>query len=682
MKNSQKEPGKRSRLWKYKDIYDTLTKKTGTEAVEAIVLDSRETKEISLSLDAFSKMNKLRLLMLSNVQLPNGLNYLSNDLCLLDWDGYLLKYLPSNFLSDRLVILKMLRSCVKQPWNGRMCLNKLKYVDLSYSPCITKILDFTRVTNLKELTLGDCMNLVEIGPSIVAIKRIMYLNLKNCKNLKVLPPGCWLKSLERLYLSGCSKLQNVFEVLKFTECLISLDLKGTCVRELPIEHLSNLRYISLQDCKELTSLPSGICGLKLLENLIVSGCSKLSKLPENLGGLQRLHKLHADFTAIKQPPSSIAHMKRLRVLSFRGCKGGVTSTPWNSLFSSFLIPKERQDPMGFELPPLSSLRSLCKLDLGNCNFSKGFLPDDLGSLSSLEFLYLSGSNIIGLPASIGYHLRLSNLMLKDCKKLKTLPYLPISISFIDASGCTSLEIFTDLRWGNRWDNCRFSRSIILINCHTLAKNQPDLHIQLIRNLIKNIAHLSHYTIIFPGREIPKYFNYQNNMGHYIRFQLMPDWCQRLEGFVVCVVFEAKAPINAQVYVERYGIRNDVVDHIRGYWTDKWHFGSDHLFMTYRRFGGVTVNRMKTWTGMMFYFTSNRPEMVVPVKCAVEMIDEEEGQLIEVAMTVINWIQLNDSQFELSESQNIRNSVMLKGDSYPRIKAGINYMWTNALLDED
>ncbi|XP_052195829.1 disease resistance protein RUN1-like [Diospyros lotus] len=108
-----KEPGKRSRLWKYKDIYDTLTKKTGTATIEAIVLYSCETKEISLSPDAFSEMNKLRLLKLSNVQLPNGLSYLSNDLCLLDWDGYPLKYLPSNFLPDNLVILKMLRSCLK-----------------------------------------------------------------------------------------------------------------------------------------------------------------------------------------------------------------------------------------------------------------------------------------------------------------------------------------------------------------------------------------------------------------------------------------------------------------------------------------------------------------------------------------------------------------------------------------
>jgi len=83
-------------------------------------LVSHETKEISLSPDAFSEMSKLRLLKLSNVQLPNGLDYLSNDLRILDWHEYPLKCLPSNFQPDSLVTLKMSNSCLKQPWNGRM----------------------------------------------------------------------------------------------------------------------------------------------------------------------------------------------------------------------------------------------------------------------------------------------------------------------------------------------------------------------------------------------------------------------------------------------------------------------------------------------------------------------------------------------------------------------------------
>ncbi|KAM4070415.1 hypothetical protein ACB094_12G163900 [Castanea mollissima] len=42
---SSKDPGKRSRLWVYKDIDDVLTKNMGTEAVQSIVLEPSEPKK-------------------------------------------------------------------------------------------------------------------------------------------------------------------------------------------------------------------------------------------------------------------------------------------------------------------------------------------------------------------------------------------------------------------------------------------------------------------------------------------------------------------------------------------------------------------------------------------------------------------------------------------------------------
>ncbi|XP_052183208.1 TMV resistance protein N-like isoform X2 [Diospyros lotus] len=575
---SPKEPGKRSRLWKYEDIYHTLTKKT--------------------------------------------------------------------------------------------CLDKLEHVDLSYSRGITKYLDFTQVSNLKELSL-EGMNFVEIDPSIGAIKRLTFLNLRGCKYLKVLPTGCWLKSLKQLVLSGCSKLKNVSEVLAFTECLIKLDLDATCVKELPVEHLSpsNLQFISLRDCKELTSLPSGICGLKLLTSLIVSGCSKLGKLPENLGGLERLQELRADFTAIKQPPSSIIHLKELRVLSFLGCKGPVTSTPWNPLLSSFLIRKDRQDPMDFDLPALSGLRYLDLLDLRNCNFSEGFLPNDLGSLSCLRRLYLSGSNIISLPASIKGLKQLFSLELMDCKKLKTLPYLPKNIFSINASGCTSLETLSDLPILPRG-----LAVVHLMHCHTLVKNKPNLHLELFRNYLKGFVGFER-TIVVPGRDIPKWFKYQNNMGHYVRIQLKSDWYQRLGGFFVCAVFEAKAPsIDVAVCLECYGMRNDVAVYAQVIRICDSDFQSDHLFLDYvalesfkRKMG---VNHLKTLTEIFFYFSSNRPKIFAPVKCAVHMVYEDDEEQPDPRASIqqsddCDEFQWRGSQFELSETsiQNVRDSTTVADKNY-------------------
>ncbi|XP_052188704.1 TMV resistance protein N-like isoform X2 [Diospyros lotus] len=626
-----KEPGKRSKLFNYKDIYDTLTKKTGTKAVDAIILDSvildsHKTEEIFLCADSFLKMINLRMLKLSNVQLLNGLDYLSNDLRLLDWAGYPLKYLPSNFRPNNLAILKMLRSCLEQPWNGIICLDKLKYVDLSYSLHMIKSPDFKRAANLEKLILEGCAKLVEI-PSIDAIKGLTLLNLEGCKSLKALPTGCWLKSLKQLVLSGCSELKNVSEVLKFTKCLTDLDLDGTCVKELPVEHLSKLQFISLRDCKELTSLPSGICRLKLLASLIVSGCSKLSKLPEDLGDLERLQELRADFTAIKQPPSSIKRLKELRVLSFLGCK-------------------ECQDPMGFELPALSGLHSLLLLDLRNQNFSKGVLPDDLGSLSSLQCLYLSGTNIISLPTSIRRLGRLHTLELMDCKELKSLPNLPKNIYSINGVG--------DFK------------------C----------------------------TIVVPGTEIPEEFGSQNNMGHYyVRIQPKADWYLRLKGFVVCAVFEAKAPpIEAEVRVECYGMRNGDVVYATDILISRFQFQSNHILLDCIALG-EDINHLKAWTEIIFYFKSCSPEMFAPVKCAVHMEYENhesvglrkrshrdydnkadtKEQLNPKRLRDVAG-QRRDSQFELSEIsiQNIRDSAtelgIIRDVSRSNPELGRNSFW--------
>ena len=84
-----------------------------------------------LSAEAFSKMKNLRLLKINNVkppqglnrgqvQLPQGLSYLSNELCAIDWHGYPLKSMPTSFQPNKLVELRMHCSGIKKLWKGIM----------------------------------------------------------------------------------------------------------------------------------------------------------------------------------------------------------------------------------------------------------------------------------------------------------------------------------------------------------------------------------------------------------------------------------------------------------------------------------------------------------------------------------------------------------------------------------
>ena len=85
-----------------------------------------EAKE-HLSAKAFSKMKILRFLKIGYVhppqdliggpiQLPQGLNYLSNELRVIDWHGYPLKSMPTSFQPNKLVELRMRNSDIKQLW--------------------------------------------------------------------------------------------------------------------------------------------------------------------------------------------------------------------------------------------------------------------------------------------------------------------------------------------------------------------------------------------------------------------------------------------------------------------------------------------------------------------------------------------------------------------------------------
>jgi len=95
-----------------------------------------------LNAKAFSKIKKLRLLKIGNVQapqglirgnvqllqgqikgnvqLPQGLKYLPNELHIIEWHGYPLKSMPTSFEPNKLVEFIMHCSNIKQLWKGTM----------------------------------------------------------------------------------------------------------------------------------------------------------------------------------------------------------------------------------------------------------------------------------------------------------------------------------------------------------------------------------------------------------------------------------------------------------------------------------------------------------------------------------------------------------------------------------
>ena len=71
-----------------------------------------ERAKLQLEAKSFEKMKKLKFLIVANVDICGDIEYLPNELRLLDWPEFPLSSLPYNFRPQKLVALNMPESQV------------------------------------------------------------------------------------------------------------------------------------------------------------------------------------------------------------------------------------------------------------------------------------------------------------------------------------------------------------------------------------------------------------------------------------------------------------------------------------------------------------------------------------------------------------------------------------------
>uniref|UniRef100_A0A7N2MYZ4 Uncharacterized protein n=1 Tax=Quercus lobata TaxID=97700 RepID=A0A7N2MYZ4_QUELO len=365
-RESPEEPGKRSRLWLRKDLLHALTNNTATEAIQAIYLNSlgeESLHNIEVSPKALSKTYNLRLLIIDGAHIPNGLDYLSNNLRYLYLFGYSSKCLPSSFQPEKLVKLTLLMSGIEYLWEGIKYLDKLKYIDLSGSEKLIWTPEFSG--SLERLRLGGCINLVEIHPSIGKLSRLIVLDLGGCRSLINLPSmRSKMESLEVLNLNGCSKLKEI----EFEGILKSLPSS--------IECSTTLTLLYLRDGQYLKCLPTDIFViLRCLENLSIFGTSILAKLSEKLWKLKCLLDFEFSGNAMREICHSFLHryLSHYSGFNWNGLKETAPGTLRTTCFFS-------ADGKGVSWPQTSpSLVPLSGFKSGACCSKTYYVGKDLGN---------------------------------------------------------------------------------------------------------------------------------------------------------------------------------------------------------------------------------------------------------------------------------------------------------------
>ncbi|CAN6703961.1 unnamed protein product [Malus baccata var. baccata] len=311
------EPGKRSRLWRNEDSFKVLREKNGTKTIQGLALDMRmhpancpinaPSYERVLKTNAFEKMRKLQLLKLTSVRLDGCYVDFPTRLRWLCWLEFPLDSIPVDFSLEKVVFLEMQYSSLRQVFKRTKFLPSLKILDVSHSHSLTEIMDFSLCPILEELILVDCTSLIDVHGSIGNLQRLVYLNMKDCKNLRMLPKNmCMLKSLERLILSGCSNLDEFpIEMMKKMESLKVLETDG-----IPLSELWPQRSSSI-----LSSFPCSLVELNL------SACNLSDDaFPREFSNLSSIQRINLDENPVCSLPVFIKGLRRLNYLSFRNCK--------------------------------------------------------------------------------------------------------------------------------------------------------------------------------------------------------------------------------------------------------------------------------------------------------------------------------------------------------------------------
>ncbi|XP_013698498.1 disease resistance-like protein DSC2 isoform X2 [Brassica napus] len=426
-------------LWDADDIYNVLDNKIGTNETDGVMLHiCKMHDKLTMSDTAFDGMRSIKFLKFfhhlcdtkSKLELKSSEFYFPPNLRLLHWDACALETLQSRFRD--LVEVNLRYSNLKSLWDDTSILPSLERLDVTGSKNLIQLPNLSTAVNFEELRVEGCKRLQEILQSLRGLRKLTKLNASHCNSHHISfrskqqildesvmmeestshqltsdPKGFHSLNIKKSrytesnapftcpsfsVFTGLTELKlvnlNIEEIPYNIDCLLNLeklDLSGNDFVSLPnaIGDLRKLKYLSLQNCRKITSLPQ----LAQVETLILSECVQLQWLQRFLVGLLELW---------------LDNCKDVHVLSKQ----------------------------------LSRFTKLTYLDLSRHDFVR--LPQSIRVLTSLETFYLNNckklKSVEELPQSVKY------LYAHSCDSLEKVSLSPNhSIKHLDILHCPRLK---------------------------------------------------------------------------------------------------------------------------------------------------------------------------------------------------------------------------------------------------
>ncbi|KAK9933192.1 hypothetical protein M0R45_020396 [Rubus argutus] len=263
-RESYEDPEERSRLWCQEDVIDVLTEKSGTKKIEGLALNLQGSDTKSFKTEAFTKMQKLKLLQLNYVKLTGDHDHLSKKLSWLCWHGFSLKFIGNDFLyQGNLVSLDLRYSNLVQVWEHPRLLEKLKILNLSHSHYLTQSPDLSKLPNLEYFIMKDYTAISQVPSYIGRLKNLDYSSVKDLVRLKLRFPDV---------------AKSYFPALDYT-FLTYLNMESVSVHNLPeLGGLSHLERSCFNNC---TNLPASGDLPTRSKELELDHCTALEIIPNS-----------------------------------------------------------------------------------------------------------------------------------------------------------------------------------------------------------------------------------------------------------------------------------------------------------------------------------------------------------------------------------------------------------------
>ncbi|KAJ6952667.1 disease resistance protein RPV1-like [Populus alba x Populus x berolinensis] len=364
---------------------DLTTCPTISQNMKSLRLWGTSIKEVPQSI-----CGKLKVLHLCGCSKMTKFPEISGDIEELRLSGTAIKGVPSSiqFLT-RLRVLEMSRcSELESLPEITVPMESLKYLFLSKTG-IKEIpsISFKHMTSLHNLHLGGTP-LKELPSSIQFLTRLYQLDMSGCSKLESFPEiTVPMESLQYLYLSeaGIKEIPSIS--FKHMPSLKILKLDGTPLKELSssIQFLTRLERLDMSGCSKLESFQEITVPMKSLVELNLSKTG-IKEIPSSLiKHMISLKYLNLDGTPIKKLPLSIKDMVCLEELTLHG-------TPIKTLPE---LPPKLRDLRARDCSSLETVTSIINIDRLQLrwDFTNCFKLDQKPLIEAMHLKIQSGEEI-------------------------------------------------------------------------------------------------------------------------------------------------------------------------------------------------------------------------------------------------------------------------------------------------